>query len=73
MPVPRLVIALFIVLGSSAVGLGGKLMVLSSLPMQTVHKASLQRKGRRIEISVVAAARSYVRFAPRAWSPSAAL
>ncbi len=31
MPVSCLVIALFVVLGSSAMGLGGQLMVLSSL------------------------------------------
>jgi hypothetical protein len=33
MPVSCLVIALFVVLGSSAVGLGGKLVVLSNFPV----------------------------------------
>jgi len=33
MPVSCLVIALFIVFGGSAVGLGGKFVVLSSLPV----------------------------------------
>ena len=45
MPVSRLVIALFIVLGSSAVGLGRNLVVLSSLPVQIVHNTSVQRDG----------------------------
>lgn len=44
MPISCLVIALFIVLGSSAVGLGGKLMVLSSLPVYVVHSPSVQHK-----------------------------
>jgi DnaK suppressor protein len=45
MPVSGLVIALFIVFGSSAVGLGSKLVVLSSLAVQVVHRTSVQRKG----------------------------
>src|ERR1039458_9152101 len=40
MLVSRLAITLFIVLGSSAVGLGGKLVVLSSLLVQIVHNTS---------------------------------
>ena len=44
MPVSRLVIALFIVLRGSAVSVGGKRMVLSSLPVQFVHRTSVQRK-----------------------------
>ena len=44
MPVCRLVVALFIMLGSSAVGLGGELMVFSSLTVQVVHDTSLHRK-----------------------------
>ena len=50
MPVLSFVIALFIVLGSSAVGLGGKLMVLSSLPVQMMHKNNVQREGLNQEI-----------------------
>jgi hypothetical protein len=44
MPVSRLAIALFIVLGGSAVSLRGKLVVLSRLPVQIVHDTSVQRK-----------------------------
>jgi hypothetical protein len=45
MPVSCLVLTLFVVLGSSAMGLGGKLVVLGSLPVQIVHNTSVQRKG----------------------------
>ena len=34
----------FIVLSSSPMGLGGKLVVLSSLPVQIMHNTSVQRK-----------------------------
>jgi hypothetical protein len=50
MPVSRFVIALFIVLGSSAVGLGRKLVVLSSLPVQIVHNTSVQRDGYTLKV-----------------------
>jgi hypothetical protein len=46
MPVSRVVIAFFIMLGSGAMGLGSKLVVLSSFPVQIVHNTSLQRKER---------------------------
>jgi len=46
MPASRLVFAPFIVLGSSAVTLGGKFVGLSSLPVQIVHNTSVQRKER---------------------------
>lgn len=44
MPVCRLVIALFIMLGSGAMGLSSKLVVLGNLLMQIVHDTSLHRK-----------------------------
>jgi len=50
MPVSRLVVALFIVLRGSAVSLGGKRVVLSGLPMQFVHRTSVQRKGATMAI-----------------------
>ena len=46
MPVSRLVITFFIMLSSSPMGLGGKLVVLSSLPVQVGHNTSVQRKRR---------------------------
>jgi len=45
MPVLRFVIALFIVLGSSAVRLGRKLVVLSGFSVQVMHKNNVQREG----------------------------
>jgi hypothetical protein len=44
MPVRRLVIALFVVLGGSAVSLGGEFMVFSSVPVKFVHDTSVHRK-----------------------------
>jgi hypothetical protein len=41
MPVTCLVIALFVVLGRSTVGLGGELVVLSDFPMQILHNLSV--------------------------------
>ena len=41
MPVRCLVIALFVVLGRSTVGLGGQLMELSNFPVQVLHNFSV--------------------------------
>jgi hypothetical protein len=58
MPVSCLVIALFVVLGRSTMGLGGKLVVLSDFPVQILHNFSvhLERRLHRPSIPYVAAA-----------------